>query len=131
MKVCRLMEILVKIRIPTCCCLSEIQHPPYCSAYKRTKDSLERFTHFPYIPSYTSLILHITGINAGLVPGLLLPSASVLCINLLARDQMSTSEHAKLFPSSDCTCLVNLFSFTLHFVNEHPALSKECSILKY
>lgn len=68
----------------------------------------------------------MTGINAGLVPELLLPSASVLYISLLARDQMSTSEHAvTLFPSSDSICLVNLISFIVHFTNEHPALSKE------
>lgn len=113
--------------------LSQIRHAAHFSAYKYTKDSSERLTYCPYIHSYTSsLLLHITGINKRLTPGLHLPFSSVFCISLLAKDQMSTSEHLViLFAISDSTCLVNLISFALHFANGHLNLSKVCGIFKY
>lgn len=54
--------------------LSRIHHAAHFSTYKYTKDSSERLPYCPYVQSYnSSLLLHITGINKWLTPGLHLP----------------------------------------------------------
>lgn len=54
--------------------LSRTHHAAHFSAYKYTKDSSERLPYCPYVQSYiSSLLLHITGINKWLTPGLHLP----------------------------------------------------------